>query len=113
MPLASVQSETQPFAFVTRGNVIFNTPFFLSNRASHVHNMQHIKIPVPSYLKRLSQYLSKENYFSKCVFVCRFECTNKLSTGHQAAVMCLAVGPLTDVDDIVVTGSKDHYIKVL
>lgn len=26
--------------------------------------------------------------------------------------MCLAVGPLTDVDDIVVTGSKDHYIKV-
>ncbi|XP_077296343.1 kinesin-like protein 31E isoform X2 [Arctopsyche grandis] len=41
-----------------------------------------------------------------------FECSGKLSTGHQAAVMCLAVGPLTDVDDIVVTGSKDHYIKV-
>lgn len=39
--------------------------------------------------------------------------TGKLSGGHQAAVMCLAVGKLSAHEDIVVTGSKDHYIKVL
>lgn len=37
----------------------------------------------------------------------RFSVTGKLIGGHQAAVMCLAVGP-----DVVVTGSKDHYIKL-
>lgn len=35
----------------------------------------------------------------------------KLSSGHTAAVMCLAVGRF-DNKDIIVTGSKDHYIKI-
>lgn len=26
--------------------------------------------------------------------------------------MCLAVGKLTEDEDVVITGSKDHYIKV-
>lgn len=47
------------------------------------------------------------------VCVRRFAVTGKLSGGHQAAVMCLAVGKLSAHEDIVVTGSKDHYIKVL
>lgn len=47
-------------------------------------------------------------YFSSC----RFESTGKLSGGHQAAVMCLAVGKLSEDEDVVITGSKDHYIKV-
>ncbi|XP_054278037.1 kinesin-like protein KIF21A [Macrosteles quadrilineatus] len=42
----------------------------------------------------------------------KFAVTGKLSGGHQAAVMCLAVGKLSAHEDIVVTGSKDHYIKV-
>jgi hypothetical protein len=45
-------------------------------------------------------------------YSCRFESTGKLSGGHQAAVMCLAVGKLTEDEDVVITGSKDHYIKV-
>lgn len=36
----------------------------------------------------------------------------KLAGGHQAAVMCLAVAKLSETEDLVVTGSKDHYIKV-
>ena len=42
-----------------------------------------------------------------------FHSIGKLSGGHQAAVMCLDTGP-TDLQDnnYVVTGSKDHYIKV-
>nr|CAD7432655.1 unnamed protein product [Timema monikensis] len=36
----------------------------------------------------------------------------KLSGSHQAAVMCLAVGKVSDSEDLVVTGSKDHFIKV-
>jgi kinesin family member 21 len=32
--------------------------------------------------------------------------------GHQAAVMCLAVGSISQSEDRVITGSKDHYIKV-
>lgn len=47
-----------------------------------------------------------------CTCACRFAVTGKLSGGHQAAVMCLAVGKLSAHEDIVVTGSKDHYIKV-
>nr|CAD7457974.1 unnamed protein product [Timema tahoe] len=43
----------------------------------------------------------------------RYECTGKLSGSHQAAVMCLAVGKVSDSEDLVVTGSKDHFIKVL
>ncbi|KAK6630614.1 hypothetical protein RUM43_014599 [Polyplax serrata] len=42
----------------------------------------------------------------------RFCSTGKLAGGHQAAVMCLAVGKLSQTQDVVVTGSKDHYIKV-
>lgn len=38
--------------------------------------------------------------------------SGKLSGGHQAAVMCMAVGKLTNEEDLVITGSKDHYIKV-
>jgi WD40 repeat protein len=43
----------------------------------------------------------------------KFHSIGKLSGGHQAAIMCLATGP-TDVPDnnYVITGSKDHYIKV-
>ncbi|KAK3859205.1 hypothetical protein Pcinc_034655 [Petrolisthes cinctipes] len=36
----------------------------------------------------------------------------KLSGGHQAAVMCLAVDSTSPGQDVVATGSKDHYIKV-
>ena len=36
----------------------------------------------------------------------------KLSGGHQAAIMCLAVDSTTPKLDTVVTGSKDHYIKI-
>ena len=53
----------------------------------------------------------------------KFSSTGKLSGGHQAAVMCLAVGntrpggvpgsdPQQDRVEYVVTGSKDHYVKV-
>jgi kinesin family protein 4/21/27 len=43
----------------------------------------------------------------------KFHSIGKLSGGHQAAIMCLDTGP-TDTPDnnYVVTGSKDHYIKV-
>lgn len=42
----------------------------------------------------------------------RFSAIGKLVGGHQAAVMCLAADELDDGQSIVVTGSKDHYIKV-
>jgi len=42
----------------------------------------------------------------------RFEKAGQLMGGHQAAVMCLAVGGISQVEDRVITGSKDHYIKV-
>lgn len=49
----------------------------------------------------------------------KFSSTGKLSGGHQAAVMCLAVGnqppgtsAVEDRAEYVVTGSKDHYVKV-
>ncbi|XP_050438824.1 kinesin-like protein KIF21A isoform X2 [Adelges cooleyi] len=41
----------------------------------------------------------------------KFAIRGKLSGGHTAAVMCLAIGRLGS-KDIVVTGSKDHYIKM-
>ncbi|KAL1117595.1 hypothetical protein AAG570_003910, partial [Ranatra chinensis] len=41
----------------------------------------------------------------------RFSTTGKLLGGHQAAVMCIALAR-SDSHDVVVTGSKDHYIKV-
>ncbi|GAB6022342.1 Kinesin-like protein kif21b [Chamberlinius hualienensis] len=42
----------------------------------------------------------------------RFTAIGKLVGGHQAAVMCLAAEELDDGQSVVVTGSKDHYIKV-
>lgn len=45
------------------------------------------------------------------VCVHRFAVTRKLSGGHRAADMCLAVGKLSAHEDIAVTGSKVHYIK--
>lgn len=43
----------------------------------------------------------------------RFVMTGRLSGGHQAAVMCMAVGKVSNEEDLVITGSKDHYIKVI
>ncbi|XP_013183944.2 kinesin-like protein KIF21A isoform X1 [Amyelois transitella] len=40
------------------------------------------------------------------------ECVCKVWSGHAAAVMCLALGRTGD-SDMVVTGSKDHYVRTL
>ncbi|CAM1321338.1 KIF21B (predicted) [Pycnogonum litorale] len=42
----------------------------------------------------------------------KFHCIGKLSGGHQAPVMCLAVDDFGKDNITVITGSKDHYIKV-
>ena len=43
----------------------------------------------------------------------KFHSIGKLSGAHQAAVMCLATGSTGSLDNnYVITGSKDHYIKV-
>ena len=43
----------------------------------------------------------------------KFHSIGKLSGGHQAAIMCLDTGPTDSAENnYVVTGSKDHYIKV-
>uniref|UniRef100_V5IJV2 Putative kinesin-like protein kif21a n=1 Tax=Ixodes ricinus TaxID=34613 RepID=V5IJV2_IXORI len=42
----------------------------------------------------------------------RFACVGKLAGGHQAAVMCMAVDDPGVDSSLLVTGSKDHYIKV-
>lgn len=44
------------------------------------------------------------------VFV-RFASTGKL-IGHLGPVMCLTVDRSGNNQDLVITGSKDHYIKV-
>lgn len=44
-------------------------------------------------------------------FVCRMQATGKL-TGHIGSVMCLTVGYSGGGKDQVITGSKDHYVKV-
>jgi kinesin family protein 4/21/27 len=36
----------------------------------------------------------------------------KLNTGHQAGIMCMAVEEAGVDNNLVITGSKDHYIKV-
>uniref|UniRef100_A0A8B9TLX0 Kinesin family member 21A n=1 Tax=Anas platyrhynchos TaxID=8839 RepID=A0A8B9TLX0_ANAPL len=41
----------------------------------------------------------------------RFQSTGKL-TGHQGPVMCLTVERISNGQDLIVTGSKDHYIKM-
>ena len=45
---------------------------------------------------------------------CSYKAVGKLSGGHQAAVMVIAVDDTDTADGniCVVTGSKDHYIKV-
>lgn len=45
-------------------------------------------------------------------FIFRHTAVGKLAGGHQAAVMCLAVDSTIPGQDVVATGSKDHYIKV-
>ncbi|XP_075731163.1 kinesin-like protein 31E isoform X5 [Rhipicephalus microplus] len=42
----------------------------------------------------------------------KFACVGKLAGGHQAAVMCMAVDEVDNESSLVITGSKDHYIKV-
>ncbi|XP_004771893.1 kinesin-like protein KIF21A isoform X5 [Mustela nigripes] len=41
----------------------------------------------------------------------RFQSTGKL-TGHLGPVMCLTVDQISNGQDLIVTGSKDHYIKM-
>lgn len=41
-----------------------------------------------------------------------FYCIGKLNTGHQASVICMAVEESGPENNVVVTGSKDHYIKL-
>jgi hypothetical protein len=48
------------------------------------------------------------------VFVDRFKSVGKLAGSHQAAIMTLAIDDTDTADGniCIVTGSKDHYIKV-
>ncbi|XP_068132404.1 kinesin-like protein KIF21A isoform X9 [Hyperolius riggenbachi] len=41
----------------------------------------------------------------------RFQSTGKL-TGHLGPVMCLTVDQIASGQDLIITGSKDHYIKM-
>lgn len=41
-----------------------------------------------------------------------YYCVGKLNTGHQANVICMAVEESGVDTNIVITGSKDHYIKL-
>lgn len=41
----------------------------------------------------------------------RFQSTGKL-TGHLGPVMCLTVDQISNGQDLIITGSKDHYIRV-
>ncbi|KAM5174323.1 kinesin-like protein KIF21A isoform 2-T2 [Callospermophilus lateralis] len=41
----------------------------------------------------------------------RFQSTGKL-TGHLGPVMCLTVEQISSGQDLIITGSKDHYIKM-
>ncbi|XP_060100744.1 kinesin-like protein KIF21A isoform X16 [Heteronotia binoei] len=41
----------------------------------------------------------------------RFQSTGKL-TGHLGPVMCLTVDSMSNGQDLIITGSKDHYIKM-
>ncbi|KAI1280713.1 Kinesin-like protein KIF21A [Halotydeus destructor] len=41
-----------------------------------------------------------------------FYCVGKLNTGHKANVTCMAVEEAGVDNNIVITGSKDHYIKI-
>ncbi|XP_054161512.1 kinesin-like protein KIF21A isoform X2 [Oppia nitens] len=56
--------------------------------------------------------------FSTCSRIVRvwdlrmFHCIGKLNTGHKADIMCMAVEEAGVDNNLVITGSKDHYIKV-
>lgn len=56
--------------------------------------------------------------FSTCGHIVRFwdlrmfYCVGKLNTGHQANIICMAVEEAGVDNNLVVTGSKDHYVKV-
>ncbi|XP_033100034.1 kinesin-like protein KIF21A isoform X6 [Anneissia japonica] len=41
-----------------------------------------------------------------------FQATCKLSGGHSAAVMCIGVEAQENNSNMIITGSKDHYIKL-
>jgi len=45
---------------------------------------------------------------------CSYKSVGKLSSGHQAAIMKLAIDDTDTADGniCVVTGAKDHYVKV-
>lgn len=47
-----------------------------------------------------------------CALAPRLQPVGKLS-GHIGPVMCLTVNQTASNHDLVVTGSKDHYVKVL
>ncbi|RWS22778.1 kinesin-like protein KIF21A [Leptotrombidium deliense] len=55
--------------------------------------------------------------FSTCGNIVRvwdlrmFYCVGKLNTGHQAPIMCMCVEEAGIDNNLVITGSKDHYIK--
>lgn len=42
----------------------------------------------------------------------RFHCIGKLNTGHKADIMCMAVEEAGVDNNLVITGSRDHFIKV-
>jgi len=46
--------------------------------------------------------------------MCRYKSVGKLSSGHQAPIMKLAIDDTDTADGniCVVTGAKDHYVKV-
>ncbi|XP_040089413.1 kinesin-like protein KIF21A isoform X9 [Oryx dammah] len=48
---------------------------------------------------------------AKCVRTLTFQSTGKL-TGHLGPVMCLTVDRISNGQDLIITGSKDHYIKM-
>jgi len=65
--------------------------------------------PIVWIYSELSQRLSL------AVAACwRYKSVGKLSSGHQAAIMKLAIDDTDTADGniCVVTGAKDHYVKV-
>lgn len=50
-------------------------------------------------------------FYSHIISLLRFQSTGKL-TGHLGPVMCLTVDQISNGQDLIITGSKDHYIKV-
>ncbi|KAM7317519.1 hypothetical protein ACRRTK_023821 [Alexandromys fortis] len=48
---------------------------------------------------------------AKCIRTLTFQSTGKL-TGHLGPVMCLTVDQISNGQDLIITGSKDHYIKM-